>query len=324
MQCIVPALKNSKGPTMSILFSWKNGNADLWQREFATRLPSQQFRVYPDVGPVDSVEYALVWMPPMGDLKRYPNLKAIFSIGAGCDHILRDPDVPRSIPIVRLVDDVSVRDMSHFALHWALHFQRNFHLYAEQQRDGIWQRHPYLDVSEHCVGVLGLGGMGTPIARMFADLGFEVIGWSRARKVIDGIHCCAGLDELPEVLAGSSILVSVLPLTSETAGLLNCDRFAQMKAGSFLINIGRGPVIDEADLIAALDKGQLGAAALDVFDVEPLPVDHPFWKHPRIHVTPHTAGPTKDVSAIEQIIRNIERIERGEDPHPVWNWQLGY
>ena len=309
---------------MSILFSWENGNADLWQREFATRLPSQQFQVFPDVGAVDDVEYALVWMPPIGDLKRYPNLKAILSIGAGCDHILRDPDVPKNVPIVRLVDDVSVRDMSHFALHWALHFQRNFYLYAEQQRDGIWQRHSYRDISQHCIGVLGLGGMGTPIARMFANLGFEVVGWSRGRKAVDAVTCFAGLDELPEVLAGSTIVISVLPLTSETAGLLNCDRFSQMKAGSFLVNIGRGPVINDANLIAALDEGQLGAAALDVFDVEPLPTEHPFWKHPRVYVTPHVAGPTKDISAIKQIVGNIGKIEKGEDPHPVWNWQLGY
>ena len=174
---------------MSVLFSWESGNADLWRREFAKRLPDHKFHVFPDIEAVGEVKYALVWMPPIGDLKRYPNLRAIFSIGAGCDHILRDPDVPKDVPIVRLVDDVSVRDMSHFALHWVLHFQRNFHLYAEQQRDGVWQRHPYRDVSGHCVGVLGLGGMGTPIALMFANLGFEVAGWSRTRKAVDGVAC---------------------------------------------------------------------------------------------------------------------------------------
>ena len=309
---------------MSVLFSWESGNADLWRREFAERLPDHKFHVYPDVENIDDVEYALVWMPPTGDLKRYPNLKAIFSIGAGCDHILRDPEVPKDIPIVRLVDDVSVRDMSHYALHWVLHFQRNFHLYAEQHRAGIWQRHPYRDVSEYCIGVLGLGGMGTPIARMFANLGFDVAGWSRTRKAVDGVTCFAGLDQLSGVLAKSNVVVSVLPLTSETEGLLNRDRFVLMQAGSFLINIGRGPVINEADLIAALDSGQIAAAALDVFGVEPLPAEHPFWQHSRVYVTPHAAGPTKDISAIEQIVRNIQRIERNEEPGPVWNWELGY
>lgn len=309
---------------MSIVFSWEHGNADLWRREFASRLPGHDFQIFPDVEDVDSVEYVLTWMPPIGDLKRYPNLKAIFSIGAGCDHILRDPDVPRSVPIVRLVDDVSVRDMSHFALYWVLHFQRNFHLYANQQRDGVWQRHPYLDVSDHCVGVLGLGGMGAPIARAIADQGFKVIGWSRSQRDVAPITCHAGLGELPTLLAASSIVVSVLPLTEETSGLLNRERFGQMRKGSFLINIGRGPVIDDADLIAALDSGQLAAAALDVFSVEPLPGEHPFWNHSRVHVTPHAAGPTKDDSAIAQIVRNIERMERGDHPHPVWNWDLGY
>ncbi|MGI9426395.1 MAG: 2-hydroxyacid dehydrogenase, partial [Hyphomicrobiaceae bacterium] len=267
---------------------------------------------------------ALVWMPPIGELKRYPNLKAIFSIGAGCDHILRDPDVPKDLPIVRLVDDVSVRDMSHYAVHWALHFQRNFDLYAEQQRNGKWQRHTYRDVSEHQVGVLGLGGMGTPIARQFVSLGFKVSGWSRTLKSVDGVQCYAGLDELPDILGSSSIIVSVLPLTSETDGLLNRNRFAKMLKGSFIINIGRGPVINDTDLIAALDSGQIAAAALDVFAVEPLPSEHPYWTHPRVFVTPHAAGPTQDISAIEQIVSNIQKLEDGEAPHPVWNWDLGY
>ena len=309
---------------MSVLFSWENGNAELWRQEFAKRLPDHKFQIYPDVGEIDDVEFALVWMPPIGDLKRYPNLKAIFSIGAGCDHILRDPEVPKDIPIVRLVDDVSVRDMSHYALHWVLHFQRNFHLYAEQHRAGTWQRHPYRDVSEVGIGVLGLGGMGTPIARMFAGLGFAVAGWSRSRKTIDEVTCFAGMDELSDMLAKSDIVVSVLPLTRETEGLLNHDRFAEMQPGSFLVNIGRGPVIDDADLIAALDSDQIAAAALDVFGVEPLPADHPFWRHSRVYVTPHAAGPTKDISAIEQIVRNIRRIERSKVPYPVWNWELGY
>ena len=172
--------------------------------------------------------------------------------------------------------------------------------------------------------MLGLGGMGTPIARMFASLGFRVAGWSRTRKTVNEVTCFAGLDELPNLLAKSDIVVSVLPLTRETEGLLNRHRFAQMQAGSFLINIGRGPVLNDADLIAALDSGQIGAAALDVFGVEPLPAEHPFWKHSRVHITPHTAGPTKDTSAIEQIVRNIKRIDRNEAPHPVWNWELGY
>ena len=151
---------------MSILFCWENGDAELWRNEFSSRLPDREFNVHPDVRSIYDVQYILTWMPPIGDLKRYPNLKAIFSIGAGCDHILRDPEVPRDIPIVRLIDDASVRDMSHFALHWALHFQRNFHIYAKQQRIRRWQRQPYHTVDEHCVGVLGLGGMGTPIARL--------------------------------------------------------------------------------------------------------------------------------------------------------------
>ena len=293
---------------MSILFCWENGDAELWRKEFAERLPTHGFDVFPAVPQVDAIHYALVWMPPLGELARYPSLRAIFSIGAGCDHILRDPDVPRDVPIVRLVDEVSVRDMSHFALHWALHFQRNFHVYAEQQSNGQWQRHPYRDVSQHCVGVLGLGGMGAPIARQFAALGFTVAGWSRTRKAVEGVACYAGVDELAELLSRVDILVSVLPLTEATAGLLNRDRLAQMRPGSFVINIGRGQVIDDGDLLAALDSGQIAAAALDVFAVEPLPPTHPYWNHPRVFITPHAAGPTKDVSAIAHIVSNIEAL----------------
>lgn len=309
---------------MSILFCWESGNGKLWRKEFADRLPRHDFHVFPDVPSVDDVEYALVWMPPIGELARFPNLKAIFSIGAGCDHILRDPNVPRHVPIVRLVDAVSVRDMSHFALHWVLHFQRNFHVYSEQQRDGVWQRHPYRDVSENWVGVLGLGGMGVPIAEQFRTCGFNVMGWSSTRKTVDGVTCFAGMDELGELLARANIVVSVLPLTDVTDGLLNRHRFAQMRPGSFVINIGRGPVINDADLVAALDSGRVAAAALDVFAVEPLPPEHAFWNHPRVFITPHAAGPTNDMSAIAQIVENIKRLERGEAAAPVWNWERGY
>ena len=309
---------------MSILFCWENGDAELWRNEFSSRLPDREFNVHPDVRSIYDVQYILTWMPPIGDLKRYPNLKAIFSIGAGCDHILRDPEVPRDIPIVRLIDDASVRDMSHFALHWALHFQRNFHIYAKQQRIRRWQRQPYHTVDEHCVGVLGLGGMGISIARLFADLGFEVAGWSRTRRKVDKVTCLAGLDELPQLLGKTSIVVSVLPLTSDTDGLLNSERFALMKDGSFLINIGRGSVINDVDLIAALDSGKIAGAALDVFATEPLLAEHPFWGHSHVHITPHAAGPTNDTSAVAQIVSNIEKIERGEEPYPVWDWALGY
>lgn len=309
---------------MNILFIWDGGNTELWAAALSKHLGDVSFHVYPDVGNRDDIDYALVWMPPLGELKTYPNLKGIFSIGAGASHILRDPDLPQGVPIVRLVDDISVRDLWHYACYWILHYHRQFDLYRAHQADLVWDRQKVLTPEQRRIGVLGIGAIGGRIAREAAAMGFDVKGWSRSEKTLEGVDCQSGTDGLETVLNHADILINMLPATDATTRLLNAQRLAMLPKGAALINMGRGDVLDNDALIAALDQGQLNAATLDVFDVEPLPKDDPFWTHPRINITPHSAGPTNEAYAPMQIAKDILRLEKGETPLHAVNPEAGY
>jgi glyoxylate/hydroxypyruvate reductase len=310
---------------MAILLSYAGGNASFWREGLQREIPGADVRVFPDeTGDRRDIEYAIVWMHPLGDLATYPNLKAILSLGAGVEHVLRDPEVPAGVPIVRLVDAALTRDMTQHALHWILHYQRRYHLYRQQQAARRWGRVPFPEPQEFRVGILGMGELGTALARLLYGLGFAVVGWSRSPRTVEGARCLAGMEALPELLAQSDMLVSLLPRTPATEDLLDAGRLAVLPPGAFLLNIGRGSVLVDDDLIAALDSGHLAAACLDVFREEPLPAEHPFWTHPKVTVTPHAAGPTNARSAVRAVAANIRRIMAGEEPHPVASPERGY
>ncbi len=310
---------------MAVLFSSANGKAEDWERELRKFLPNLDFRVYPDrVGDPADIEFAMVWRHPAGDLNRYRNLKAILSLGAGVEHILSDPDLPAGIPLVRLVDELLTQDMAHHAVHWALHFHRNYHLYPQHQKDHRWERHTFLDTSRRNIGILGLGEIGREVARMALALGFPVSGWSRTPKEMPGIATFGGAGQLDAFLAQAQIVVVVLPRTADTENMLNRKRLAKMPEGGYVINIGRGSAIVDADLIALLDEGHLAGAQLDVFHTEPLPAEHPYWDHPKVFVTPHIAGPTNQRSAARTVARNIERVLAGLPPSPIVDRKRGY
>jgi glyoxylate/hydroxypyruvate reductase A len=303
---------------LNILIYWDGVDSTLWQNIMGETLPDARFHVYPDIGDPARIDYAVVWMPPDGLLSSLPNLKGIFSIGAGASHILKDPGLPRNVPIVRLVDAVSVRDMCHYAIYWVLHFHRDFGIYRQDQDRRHWQRRIVRRPEERGVGILGLGAIGMQIAAAVAGLGFRVTGWSRSPKDVPGIACESGIDGLGRVLGAAEILINMLPATSRTANLLNAEAFARMPEGAAIINMGRGDAIEDRALIAALDSGRLAGATLDVFRTEPLPGDSPLWSHPRIWITPHAAGPTNQESAPRQIAADILRLSRGERiPHAV-------
>lgn len=309
---------------MTILFHWPEGNVDLWRRSFAEIVGPVRVETVETAGRAGDVEYAVVWAPPFGLLKTFPNLRAIFSIGAGVTHITDDPELPAHVPVVRLSDDMLVLDMSAHVIHWVLHFHRFYYRYRAYQAEELWRRHRYPDNAGRTVGILGLGRTGTDAAARLRGLEFPVLGWSRTAKSVDGMECRHGLPGLGEVLARSDILVNLLPLTSETADLLNAERFALMPDGSFLINPSRGGTIVDEDLIAALDSGKLEAAALDVFREEPLPPGHPFWRHPKVHVTPHAAAASNERSAARFIARNIRTMLDGGQPSPIVDRKRGY
>ncbi len=309
---------------MAIFFHWEQATRDLWQASFAAQHADADLRFAESIGNPDDIEFAVVWAPPSGLLKTFRNLKYIFSIGAGVTHITLDPDWPEHVPIVRLQDRLLVQDMSCHIIHWVLHFHRFYARYGHQQAAKQWLRHRYPSNAERRVSVLGLGQTGLDACERLRDLGFSVTGWARSQKSIDGVRSLSGEAALKTVISDADILVNLLPLTPATTDILNAAAFLQMPKGSFLINCSRGSTVVDQDLLAALDSGQIEAAALDVFREEPLPQDDPFWTHPNVFVTPHAAAPTNERSAAEFIAQQIRICVEGGTPSPIVDLKRGY
>jgi glyoxylate/hydroxypyruvate reductase A len=245
-------------------------------------------------------------------LASLPNLKLIVSLGMGVDHLLSDDKLP-DVPITRIMDDGLIGQMSEYALYWALRHHRDIDKYAASQRAQTWKVEDFVDTIHRRIGMLGLGTIGQDTAKKFAALGFPTAGWSRTPKNLPGIKTFHGADGLMRLLAESDILVNVLPLTRDTRGLLDAKAFAALPKGAYFINMARGGhVVDEA-LLAALNSDHLSGAVLDVFNQEPLPADHPYWTHPKVHVTPHIAGATNPRTASPGVIDNIKRLRSGRE-----------
>lgn len=309
---------------MSIVFYSSTDDPEPWRRALAAALPDLEFRVWPDTGPVGSVRYTLVWKPPAGWHRQFPNLRAILSLGAGVDAILADPDLPRGIPITRLRDAGMAQQMSEYALYGALHFHRRMDVYSRQQREAVWLPLEPRLTAERGVGVMGLGILGSAAAAMLARVGFRVEGWSRTPRRLEGVGCRAGQDEFGPFLARSEILINFLPLTPDTIGILDAVTLARLPRGACIVNPARGAHVVERDLIAALDCGQIGGAMLDVFADEPLPRPHPLWQHPGVVITPHVAAVTIASEAAGQVVANLRRLERGEAPAGPVDRAAGY
>ncbi|MFD2238264.1 2-hydroxyacid dehydrogenase [Aureimonas populi] len=237
-----------------------------------------------------SVEYAVVWRPATGAMKRFVNLKAIVSLGAGIDHVLTDGELPRGVPIIRTVGaDLTQRMKEYVVLHVLRHHRALPEMQANEAKV-VWEQIVVPPATGRRVGVMGLGNLGAVAAQALANLGFRTVGWSRGPKEVAGVTTYAGAGEFGAFLEGTEILVCLLPLTDATQGILNADTFNRLPRGASIVNAARGPHLVDRDLLAALDAGQIGGATLDVFHIEPLPEDHPFWGHPKITVTPHVAS----------------------------------
>ena len=254
----------------AILIAITDWNPKEWHERFRALAPARDFQVWPDrVGDPADIAYACAWRPPPGLLKGFPNLKVIFSLGAGVDHIVTDPALP-AVPVVRIVDpDLTMRMTEYVVLHALMHHRR-LRLYDDQQRRRLWLDHPQPAASEVNVGVMGLGVLGRDAVLALNRIGFNVAGWSRTAKQIPGIETYAGADGLDAFLARTEILICLVPHTPATDGLLNLQLLRKLKrdgaaGGAFLINAARGRVQVDADIIAALDAGVLAGASLDVF-----------------------------------------------------------
>jgi glyoxylate/hydroxypyruvate reductase len=296
---------------MALLFRSSVDSEARWKPQLTRLTPELEIRVWPEIGDPRSIDYALVWRPEPGLLASLPNLKLILSLGAGVDHILCDPQLPRHVPIVRLVDPYMTEAMSEYVVLQVLRLHRRDLDYRAQQETGIWHELEHKNAAERRVGILGFGEMGRDVGHKLKALGFDVAFWSRTERRVDGFVGYAGEAGLAGLLALSEILVCLLPLTAETEGILGARSFALLPKAAGLINAARGAHLIEEDLIPALASGQLSAAVLDVFRDEPLPSSHPFWRHPRIVVTPHIAALTNPPTAAPIILDNIRRFEAG-------------
>lgn len=313
------------GGNVKFLFISEMDNAETWRGAMQARFPGAAFGVWPDdVGDKAAYDYAIAWKPPVGVLASFPNLKGILSLGAGVDGILSDTELPASVPVVRMVDRCLTEGMSEYVLYWTIHYHRKLDVYMNWVSQGIWKRLRQIDTRERKVGFLGLGELGTDAATKVAALGFDVAGWSRSPKDVPNVTSFHGADGLKPFLARSEILIVLLPLTDATEGIVNADLLAGLPEGACVINAARGPHVVDEDLLAALDSGHIRAATLDVFHVEPLPADHPFWSHPKVTVTPHMASLTVPSSAADWIAENIRLIEDGKPPLNRVDLQKGY
>ena len=298
---------------------------EVWSNGLQKAMPEMDIKVYPDDGDVNEVEFAVVWKHPRGILKKYPNLKAIMSLGAGVDHITSDPELPEGIPIVRLVDKKLTHEMCLHALHWVLHFHSDQYLYRSQQLKRQWIQQSSIQTEDRTIGIMGLGNIGRSIGELLVTQSFNVIGWGANQKSsLTDIKYYYGQDQLSDFLGRTNILINVLPLTSDTANIITKKELSLIPKDSFIINIGRGGIINENDLMTLLSEGHIKAAALDVFAQEPLPENNSLWDHPSVYITPHIAGQSNPISAGQTISENIHRIQKGELPYPIYSGVNGY
>lgn len=306
---------------MKIAFCCTDFKAEPWLAALRTALPQAEIEVWaPGAGPAD---YAVVWAPPQAFLDEQPQLKALFSLGAGVD-ALTQLKLPPQTKLVRLDDAGMSVQMAEYVVHALIRHFREFDVYQQDVAQGKWSfRRPRLR-QDFPVGIMGLGVLGQRVARAVQAFEFPVLGWSRSAKAVDGVRCFSGAAQLPEFLAETKVLVCLLPLTTETQGILNRTILAQLQPGGYVINVARGAHLVEEDLIELLDSGYLAGATLDVFRQEPLPAGHPFWRHPKIIVTPHTAARTLRDESVAQIAQKIMHLERGEPIAGVVDHIRGY
>ena len=310
---------------MALLFVTDFDDPRDWVPALQAEVSGLDVRVWPELGDPADILYALAWNPKPGLLASLPNLKAIFSLGAGVDGILADNTLPRGVPLVRMVDDSLTEGMVEYVVLQVLDWHRQGALYRGQQRKALWRPRRQKLARERGVGVMGLGTLGQAVALGLAALDFDVAGWSRSEKTIDGITCFHGSGQgFGHFLARSEILVCLLPLTAETTGILGGKTFARLPKGAYLVNAARGAHLNETDLLAALGSGQLSGAALDVFADEPLARGHPFWRDPRITITPHVASVTHARTAAKSVAANIRRVEAGEALENLVDLDRGY
>jgi glyoxylate/hydroxypyruvate reductase len=309
---------------MSIVIITEGKDVSQWMKALKERRPDLDVHIHPEVRNKDEIEFALTWRHPVGAFKEYPNLKCIASMGAGVDHILRDPNLPENTVITKLEDENLTSDMGAFVVAVVMNHVRGLSAYKILEANQNWNKQPYLTIADTTIGIMGMGILGSYAAEQLHKLGFKVNGWARSEKDIKNIHVYVGEQGLDNFLLKSDILICLLPLTEDTENILNKEVLKKLPKNAFVINVARGQHLVEQDLIEMIDSGHLSGASLDVFREEPLPADHPFWGHPKINITPHIASVTDPASAVSQILDNYDKLRKNEPLKNIVSTELGY
>lgn len=306
---------------MNVTCFFADGTAPIWAADLAVALPEASVRVWEDGDPPS--DYAVVWKPSQRFIDAQTALKAIFNAGAGVD-ALASLWLPMNVPVIRLEDAGMAEQMCEYVLHAVLHHYREFDVYADQADKRLWAPRPPRSKADYPVGILGYGVLGQAVAQALTSAGFDVVAWVRTTRGAAPIKVYAGDDSRDEFLRAVRILVCLLPLTPSTRRILNASAFNALRPGGYVINVARGGHLDQDALIAALDSGQIAGATLDVFDEEPLPADHPLWKHAQVRVTPHISAITLRREAIEQIVGKLRALDSGKGVTGVIATDRGY
>ena len=309
---------------MAIVIIRQDNKIDSWKKALKAKAPDISIYSYLEEHPKEEITLAWVWKQPVDSLKQYPNLKCIASLGAGVDFIFKDQSVPQNIPITRVVDPVLASDMSEFVLALILSFFKNLNNYRTDQMNKVWYPQEYKRISDVTVGIMGMGALGEKLTEDLIKNRFKVIGWATSPKNIPGVEVYIGNKEKNTFLSRSNILVCLLPLTRETTGILNSKLFKELPKQSYVINVARGGHLVDEDLLEYINNGHLAGAGLDVFHEEPLSVEHPFWTHPKIHITPHIASVSDIESVIPQLLENYGRLKEGLPLNNIVNREKGY
>jgi glyoxylate/hydroxypyruvate reductase A len=310
---------------MRILVYRGDGHIEQWLEDLGCALPQAEIVGWRDGEPRPApCDYAVIWSPSPALLEQLRQVKAVFLMGAGVDAILKHADALPAVPIIRIGDAGMADQMAEYVTYAVLRYFRQFPQYEAHERERAWHPLPHCERDQFPVGVMGIGKLGMRVVEALRHFGFPVRVWSRTPKEVPGVDAFSGIDQLEPFLRGTRALACLLPLTPGTQGLFGCERLLQLPQGAFLINVSRGAIVVEPDLLALVQQGHIAGATLDVFEEEPLRDDHPFWTEPRITVTPHISGRTVIGESVRQIVSKIAALEQGQPVDDVVDRNRGY